>query len=557
MVAVTPTILLYLLASSPNSNQKKKKFTSSPKNSSQRLPVLLSDDEKKNKTQRIGRSRYSRSGDKIESKTKKNRVKASTITRTTRTSARNKIEDDNMQLQLEVNPIPPLTSPSSKRPMYFTCRHTFEHTLINEIQQFVKRNGDNLDGTITAISPYPGLVRVDDEMSMIPSYYDPVYALQIIPDAVVVSGDSIKSLARSIYESLLGKDNDEEHDNFSQNEQSETDGEALLLFHVRQKLSNAPRGSLSIHVLVPGMCKGQLKPVMLHRSEKVGEEVTKMLQKRFAAARKKPSSLTIDNDNILQHDENDCGEEKWLLQIMLQTNTIAIASLAQCKLVGPGNDAFWPNWHFPLGLANVNIEERMPSSAYRKLMEGLECMRIYPTENSSVVDLGACPGGWTSVIRRLGSTVTAVDRSEIDESLMKDDKVLFVKGDAFTFFPDDTNGDEFSDRWMISDVIAYPERCTELLDNWCNRQLVNYMIVTMKFQGDEPDLVELENAIAIVNSHGYKCRVKHFFNNKNEVTLMIAEGTDNKSNKISPSPLLSHGTGNLGQPMYPRMLPKI
>ena len=49
------------------------------------------------------------------------------------------------------------------------------------------------------------------------------------------------------------------------------------------------------------------------------------------------------------------------------------------------------------------------------------------------------------------------------------------------------------------------------------------MIVTMKFQGDEPDLDELDNAIAVVKGHGYHCHVKHFFNNKNDVTIMVSE----------------------------------
>jgi 23S rRNA C2498 (ribose-2'-O)-methylase RlmM len=76
---------------------------------------------------------------------------------------------------------------------------------------------------------------------------------------------------------------------------------------------------------------------------------------------------------------------------------------------------------------------------------------------------------------------------------------------------------------MISDVIAYPERCTELLDRWCEGNWASHMVVTMKFQGDEPDLDELDKAIRVVKSHDYDCRVKHFFNNKNEVTFMVSE----------------------------------
>jgi len=39
--------------------------------------------------------------------------------------------------------------------------------------------------------------------------------------------------------------------------------------------------------------------------------------------------------------------------------------------------------------------------------------------------------GWTSVMRRLGCSAVAEDRSEVDPVLMRDDMVDFVKGDAY------------------------------------------------------------------------------------------------------------------------------
>ena len=68
------------------------------------------------------------------------------------------------------------------------------------------------------------------------------------------------------------------------------------------------------------------------------------------------------------------------------------------------------------------------------------------------------------------------------------------------------------------------------------------MIVTMKFQGGEPDLDELDNAIQVVERLGYNCRVKHFFNNKNEVTFMVSEKDGNQ---------LDLEVGSLGSTMFP------
>jgi 23S rRNA C2498 (ribose-2'-O)-methylase RlmM len=135
-----------------------------------------------------------------------------------------------------------------------------------------------------------------------------------------------------------------------------------------------------------------------------------------------------------------------------------------------------------------------------------------------------------------------VDRSELDPVLMKDPMVTFVKGDAFTYQPPSPG-----EYWMISDVIAYPERTTEMLSQWCENKWASNMIVTMKFQGDEPDLDELNNAIDAVTSLGYQCRVKHFFNNKNEVTFMVSSKDEMDRSRANLE------MGDLGSAMYPSL----
>ena len=70
------------------------------------------------------------------------------------------------------------------------------------------------------------------------------------------------------------------------------------------------------------------------------------------------------------------------------------------------------------------------------------------------------------------------------------------------------------------------------------------MIVTMKFQGNDPDFDELNTAVRSVEKLGYHCRVKHFFNNKNEVTFMVSRSD------IMPATL---ALGNLGTPMFSSM----
>ena len=98
---------------------------------------------------------------------------------------------------------------------------------------------------MNAITPYPGLVRVEDDDHILSTYYDPVYALQTMPHAVVVSAESIKSISKQVLSALLGVGTDD--DDMSTIDQVSQEQ------HDRLRL--AERGSLSIHCLVPGMCK--------------------------------------------------------------------------------------------------------------------------------------------------------------------------------------------------------------------------------------------------------------------------------------------------------------
>jgi len=359
------------------------------------------------------------------------------------------------------------------------------------------------------------------ESDNIPALVGPVYALQSLPECVVVSADSIKGISDAIIQD-----------------------ESLLSDIVQTQLREAPRASLAIHGLVPGMFKGQPNPAMGNRAEKVAENLSKALKKSYGAARNQRS-----DDGVV---ESDTGGERWLLQILLFAPNLAAASLVKCESLTTRN--YWPNWHLPAGMAKVDITDRtMPSSAYRKLMEALECLRIrpHPSTTAFAVDLGACPGGWTSVLRcNLDCKVLAIDRSPLDPVLMKDPQVEFIQGDAFTFEPPNVseNGSK-QEVWMVSDVIAYPDRILELIERWCGGRWATHLVVTMKFQGTEPSFGDLKASIDLAKSLGYDCRAKHFFNNKNEVTLMLIQDQagDCASYPLEPEVL--------GTPMYKALLP--
>lgn len=178
-------------------------------------------------------------------------------------------------------------------------------------------------------------------------------------------------------------------------------------------------------------------------------------------------------------------------------------------------------------LTFVEDHENPPSRAYLKIQEALVRFKAafpnanLPKENDYCFEAGACPGGWTWVLRNLGCKVLACDRAPLVDKLMNDPMVEFVKHDAFTLKPEEIGKVD----WVFSDVICYPERLYEWINKWLDSGLVSNMICTIKMQG-EIDWALVEKFANIPNS-----KVVHLCYNKHELTWMHCKaGNINESN---------------------------
>jgi len=264
---------------------------------------------------------------------------------------------------------------------YYTCRHTYEPALIAELAAA---------GVADAVSPHPGLVFTPSDDAVRPGgsddavrpggLLDPVYALQVLPDARIVRSESAAGLVRAALDVLSARGADE-----SGGAWADCAG-----------WDAAARGSLAVHVLVPDMFKGSPKPTMGARATRVGDAVQAGLRKRHRFAR---AAAADDAGEAAEGAPSPAGGERWLLQLLLlEADTLAL-SLCRCEGVGPVGGC-WPNWRRPAGLAVEALAPSeqigwMPSSAYRKLMEALDCMERAPEPHHTAVDLGASPGAWT------------------------------------------------------------------------------------------------------------------------------------------------------------------
>lgn len=348
-----------------------------------------------------------------------------------------------------------LTSPLT----FYTCRHSYEPALMKEL---------SLSSTADMAVVAPGLLRIDEPL---PS--DPAYALQTLPASTLVTGVSAKELSNAALASL---------------------DTSLLV--------DAPKGGLRLHVLVPDLLKGRPAGRSQYHSRvtRVGQLLSDALRKQYPCARK------ADDENA----------SPLLLQLLLIDAETMAVSLASPHLKAVGGS--WPNVQYPAGLApasaldkTIEIDANIAGSAYRKLLEALALIGP-PAEGTTVCDLGASPGSWTQAMRRLGCTVTAVDRATLAPSVMEDAGVTFVQGDAFSFEPYDVD-------FLVSDIIAFPERVVEIIESWAGK--ADRMVLTMKFKGSDPIFEALQSAKRAATKCGYSMRAKHFFSNKNEVTLML------------------------------------
>lgn len=166
------------------------------------------------------------------------------------------------------------------------------------------------------------------------------------------------------------------------------------------------------------------------------------------------------------------------------------------------------------GYTTIADNKDAPSRAFKKLIEAQSILgrEIQPDEH--VVDLGACPGGWSYVAREKGANVTAIDRTAIREDLLHDPKVDFIQTDAFKF-----KTKEAVD-WVVSDIICAPERILELMEIWVASEWCHHFVFTIKFQGNEGYGVLQEFKKLIHKLNQYRIILRQLNVNKNEVTIM-------------------------------------
>lgn len=173
----------------------------------------------------------------------------------------------------------------------------------------------------------------------------------------------------------------------------------------------------------------------------------------------------------------------------------------------------------PYGEIHFNEDKlNPPSRAYLKLWELFTLYGYKPKKGEAVMDLGACPGGWTWVLASLGCQVLSVDKAPLDPKIMAMPEVSFLQESAFGLRPMHVGAKS----WLFSDIICYPHKLLELVNRWRESGLVANYACTIKFQSP----TDFETMFKFMEIPG--SRVIHLSCNKHEVTWVNCEQTRKK-----------------------------
>jgi 23S rRNA (cytidine2498-2'-O)-methyltransferase len=163
---------------------------------------------------------------------------------------------------------------------------------------------------------------------------------------------------------------------------------------------------------------------------------------------------------------------------------------------------------FPNGEIEFEETQEPPSRAYLKLWEVFTLTGKRPKSGATCLDLGGSPGGWTWVLASLGANVTSIDKAPLDPKVSRLPNVRFLQQSAFALDPRNHPGVE----WLFSDVICYPDRLLQYVEQWLEAGKAHRFVCTLKFQG------ETDHEVARRFAQIPGSRLVHLHHNKHELT---------------------------------------
>jgi 23S rRNA (cytidine2498-2'-O)-methyltransferase len=171
---------------------------------------------------------------------------------------------------------------------------------------------------------------------------------------------------------------------------------------------------------------------------------------------------------------------------------------------------------WPGGAVRFRREEGMLSRAAFKLLEAERAFKLPLDRFTNALDLGAAPGGWTSVLLDRGLKVTAVDPAAMDPSLEDHPRMHHLRRNAADLsFPPGTFD------LLVCDMSWDPHRTCRLVSALAPALTAGASaIITLKLMYRKP----MQTLKELLQEYGESWeirRVKQLFHNREEVTIWV------------------------------------
>lgn len=164
------------------------------------------------------------------------------------------------------------------------------------------------------------------------------------------------------------------------------------------------------------------------------------------------------------------------------------------------------------GRARSRMPKDAPSRAARKLVEAFEWIGRAPEPGDVAVDLGAAPGGWTSVLLEKRVQVIAVDPANLAPALRKRRGLIHLKRSAFEFTPEERVD------WLLCDMAWRPLEVGTLLAKWGRRKWASTLVANVKLpMKQRVEFVERLRAKVREGWNDLRCR--QLYHDRDEFTL--------------------------------------
>ncbi|MFC5467617.1 SAM-dependent methyltransferase [Cohnella suwonensis] len=171
---------------------------------------------------------------------------------------------------------------------------------------------------------------------------------------------------------------------------------------------------------------------------------------------------------------------------------------------------------WPGGAPRFRKDEGVISRAAFKLLEAEKAFNLPLDRFSHALDLGASPGGWTSVLLERGLKVTAVDPAEMDPSLETHPRLRHIRRNAaeVSFAPGSFD-------LLVCDMSWDPHHTCMIVNELADVLSAGASgIITLKLMYRKP----FQSIQELTKEYGYRfdiLKVKQLFHNREEVTMWV------------------------------------